>query len=141
MPFSNAVPVFKNPAGQLLEHPAGYVVIHYFHRQRQPQDLAALITAMGRRLLVRGWQCVLGDTRELPILSEAEKDWVRDCWNGRRVPRPPRLYTALLMPADVFARLSVGEIQHGVDVSNITYHSFDKPEQAHDWLAAHAAQR
>ncbi len=126
--------VFENDAGQLLEHPAGYISVRYFRQKRGPADLPALVTELGRRLLLRGWHCILGDSRALPVLSEAEKTWLATNWMGRQIPRPPRLWVASVLPVDVFARLSVGQVQHGTAPENITYKLFTDPELAHEWL-------
>ena len=59
MPSATSSPTprlsLDNAAGQVLEHPAGYVLLIYKPGERTLADLQALITHMARLLQRKGW--------------------------------------------------------------------------------------
>ncbi len=136
MPFSHLPLYFENAAGQIREHPAGYAVICYSVGKRQPEAFEALAVQLGRLLLLRGWHRLLSDQRELAPLSDAEKTWITEEWLTGKVLRPAALWEAILIPSDVFARLSVGQIfnQTTAAAGTITLQSFTEEAAAHAYL-------
>ncbi|MGI4742832.1 MAG: hypothetical protein ACRYG7_47345 [Janthinobacterium lividum] len=136
MPFAPLSLYFENAAGQVREHPAGYAVICYSLGKRQPETFEALAVQLGRLLLLRGWHRLLSDQREMTPLSEAEKTWITDEWLTGKIRRPAALWEAVLVPVDVFARLSVGQIlnQTTAAAGTITLQSFTEEAAAHAYL-------
>ena len=54
MPAPIELLCFANAAGEVAAHPAGYAVLRCQPGQRQPAELPALLTELGRLLLNRG---------------------------------------------------------------------------------------
>lgn len=137
MPFDDLLLYFENAAGQVREHPAGYAVVCYSLGKRQPETFEALGTQVGKLLLARQWHRLLSDQREMTPLSEAEKRWIAEQWLTHRVPRPATLREAVLLPADVFARLSMAQIlnQASATAGTIALHSFTDEAAAQAYLA------
>lgn len=111
MPTGTLPIYFTNPAGQILEHPNRYAIVRYHPGPRQETDLHALLTHLGHMPVARGWNRVIGDTRQMLPFSESEKTWIDENWGSRHLMRPAHLWVAMLQPTDVFAHLAVGEVQ------------------------------
>ncbi|RZK55020.1 MAG: hypothetical protein EOO59_10920 [Hymenobacter sp.] len=133
MPSPAPTTVFTNAAGTLLTHPAGYAVVRYHAGTLQLPDLQALVTRLGELLLQHGWYKMLLDLRALPIISESIKDWTRTHWQQAGVPRPPVLAQATLLPANVFSRLAVSQLQLGGE-GDIDIRNFPEEAAAHAYL-------
>ncbi|WP_460502763.1 hypothetical protein [Hymenobacter agri] len=134
MPETTLTAVFANEAGELFEHPAGYALIRYQAGKRPAGAIAAMLTQAGALLLRRNWTSLLSDTRLMAPLTDEEKAWVVEHWQGRRVARPTHVRVATLLPLDVFARLAVGQIQVGVLPGNVQYKNFGEAAEAHSFL-------
>ena len=130
--------MFANAAGELLAHSRGYAVVRYRPGAANLDALAALTTEVGALLLQRGWTFLLSNTTELPLLSQAAKDWSRHNWLEGRLPRPSRLHTVTVQPADVLARLSVAEV-HSHAQGLIRYTRLPDEAAAHAFIAAQLA--
>lgn len=130
------LPYFACPAGQVTAHPAGYAVLRYLPGKRQPTDLPALLTELGRLLLSRGWNKFLADNRAMTPLSGAEKAWFVEHWLGRQVARPACLVSSLVLPHEVVARLSMLEMYALGARGSITYATFTDLAAAEAYLLA-----
>ena len=135
MPLSTPTTIFTNAAGTLLAHPASYTIVRYAPGALQVPDLAALPTRLGELLLSHDWYKVLLALPALPVLSEAIKEWTRANRQQPGVPRPPRLAQATLLPANVFSRLAIAQLQLGAD-GDIEHRNFPDEAAAHAWLLA-----
>ncbi len=134
MPAATPRLYFDNPAGQILEHPAGYAVLRYRAGKRQPADLPALIGQLGQLLLRRGWHRYLADTRPMAPLTGAEKAWMLAHWLGPQAVRPARLWAAMLLPAEAIAWLGVIEVMNEAKTGAIAYKNFTAETQAEAYL-------
>lgn len=138
MPVVSESVFFENRAGQVLAHPAGYAVLRYRPARRQPGDLAALLTHLGRLLLAHGWTRFLADNRQMTPFSQAEKEWFVQNWLGlgpQAVPRPAPLQAALVLPAEVIARLSITQMMNEANPASLAYRAFSELAPAEAYLA------
>ncbi|MGI4869661.1 MAG: hypothetical protein ACRYFX_00630 [Janthinobacterium lividum] len=136
MPAPTELRYFTNPAGQVAAHLDGYAVLRSQPGKRPPAELPALLTELGHLLLRNGWVKFLADNREMTPLTAAEKDWFSTQWLGRRVARPTRLVSSLVLPHEVVARLSLLEMHTHAAKSNITYATFTDLAPAEAYLSA-----
>ncbi|MGI4824026.1 MAG: hypothetical protein ACRYFV_22685 [Janthinobacterium lividum] len=98
---------FENPVGRLLEQPVGgYLVVEYYKGPRKLSDLQAFLTQAGQLLALRGWDRLIANQGQMPAFTLEEADWVSQYWLGRTQQRPDLLHGAMLLPHDVFERLS-----------------------------------
>jgi hypothetical protein len=98
---------FKNTVGQLLAHPLGhYITVEYYDGPRQPADLLAFIAHAGQLLARWGWDRLSSERGQMPSLSPAEEERLTTLWHAQAQPPATVLYGALLLPHDLFVRLS-----------------------------------
>lgn len=133
MPLAAPTTIFTNAAGTLLAHPAGYTIVRYASGTLQVADLQALLTRLGDLLLQHNWYKLLVDLRSLPVISEAVKEWTRANWQHAGVRRPPVVVQATLLPANVFSRLAIAQLQLGAD-GDIETRNFPDEAAAHAYL-------
>lgn len=138
MPFAAGLPIyFTNPAGRVLEHPAGYAVFEYAPGRRQLSDLQALLTHTGQLLRRRQWHRLLGDQRRMTPFTEEESKWILEYWLDPANQHPRGLYAAVLLAEDVFARLATTQLINDAKAAALTYHMFDNEPAASAWLQQH----
>jgi hypothetical protein len=98
---------FENPVGRLLEQPVGgYLVVEYYNGPRKLSDLQAFLTQAGQVLALRGWDRLIADQGQMPAFTPEETEWVSQYWFTRTQQRTDLLHGAMLLPHDVFKRLS-----------------------------------
>jgi hypothetical protein len=98
---------FENPVGRLLEQPVGgYLVVEYHNGPRKLSDLQAFLTQAGELLALRGWDRLIADQGQMPAFTQEEAEWVSQYWLNRTQQRTDLLHGAMLLPHDVFERLS-----------------------------------
>ncbi|MBO2008796.1 hypothetical protein [Hymenobacter negativus] len=135
MPFATGLSVyFENPAGRVLEHPAGYAVFVYAPGKRQFGDLQALLIHTGQLLRRRQWHRLLGDQRRMTPFTEEESKWILEYWLDPANQQPRGLYAAVLLAEDVFARLATTQLINDAKAAALTYHLFDNEIAAAAWL-------
>jgi hypothetical protein len=134
MPTSTATVVYSNPAGTMLAHSAGYAEMRYEPGTLRIADLHDLLTRLGELLQQRGWHKVLLNGQHLTGMPDPVKQWAHANWLTPVIARPAELRQATLVPADVFGRLALQELQAGVGTS---YHNrnFADEAAAHDYLS------
>ena len=138
MPFTAGLPVyFENPAGRVLEHPAGYGVLVYSPGKRELTELQALLVHTGQLLRRRQWHRLLGDQRRMTPYTEQESAWILGYWLDPANQQPQGLYAAILLAEDVFARLSTTQLISDAKAAALTYHFFDNELTASAWLQQH----
>ncbi|HEX8426125.1 hypothetical protein [Hymenobacter sp.] len=125
---------FENPVGRILEHPDGYAVVQYKAGLRQLDHLQAFLTHAGRLLRLRNWYKMLGDQRLMAPFSDEERSWILEYWLARKENESQPLFGAVLLPHDVFARLSVSQIMQEAKAAAMTYRLFQDTEEAEAWL-------
>lgn len=135
MPDSPPSIYFQSEAGLLLQHAAGYAELRYLPVKRSPTALATLLTRLGQLLLERGWTKFLADNRQMTPLTVAEKEWFVSQWLGQRVPRPAPLLGVVVMPHDVFARLSFLEMYAQASATSIKYRTYTDLTEAQAYIA------
>jgi hypothetical protein len=116
---------FENTVGQLVAHPLGhYITVEYYTGPRQPADLLAFISYAGQLLSRWGWDKLSSERGQMPPLSPVEEEWLTTLWHAQAQPPATVLYGALLLPHNLFVRLSwranllatispiIGEVAH-----------------------------
>jgi hypothetical protein len=135
MPTSALRLYFENPVGRLFEQPAGgYVVVEYHPGPRKLSELQAFLTHAGHLLQRQDWHKLLGDQRHMAPFTPEEITWVTGFWLTSAQRRTKVLYGAVLLPHDVFARLSVSQVMSEAKAADMTYRLFDSQETAAAWL-------
>jgi hypothetical protein len=135
MPYTTLRLYFENQVGRLLEQPAGqYVVVQYHAGPRKLTDLQAFLTHAGQLLSRQGWHKMLGDQRLMSLFTPEETQWVTEHWLSTAQRRTSMLYGAVLLPHDVFARLSVSQVMNEAKAAAMTYRLFEEDEAAQQWL-------
>lgn len=98
---------FENSVGRLLEHPAGhYISVEYRTGPRQLSELQAFLSHAGQLLARRGWDKLLSHQGLMTPFTPEEIEWITGYWRTKAQQRTDMLYGALLLPHEVFARLS-----------------------------------
>lgn len=124
---------FENAVGQAREYADGYAGLHYKPGKRGFIEFQALLTHLGHLLHRRGWYKVLTDQRAMTPFTDEERAWIRERWiNSPSTQR--EVITAVLLPEDVFARLSTNLVIHDAQQGSLTYHIFQDEEEAAAWL-------
>lgn len=124
---------FENTVGRIWEHPDGYVRVQYHAGPRNFAHLQALLTHTGRLLQLRGWHKLLGDQRLMLPYTEEEGRWIVEYWLSQEHQRGG-VYGAVLVPQDVFARLSVSNVMQEAKAAALIYRMFDNEADAVAWL-------
>jgi hypothetical protein len=128
---------FRSTAGLVLEHAReGYAELRYLPTKRQPGDLAALLTHLGRLLLARGWHKFLSDNRQMTPYSADEKQWFSSQWLTGKAPHPNPLTGVIVLPENVVARLSFLEMSMRASEASLRYRTFSELGEALAYLSA-----
>jgi hypothetical protein len=128
---------FENPVGRLLEHPAGYLLVEYHPGTRKMPELQAFLNHAVNLVQLRGLTKMLSDQRRMTLFTETESRWVLDHWLDVSERQGIKLQGAVLLPQDVFARLSVGNlINEAQSAAPMAYRMFDDQDAAVAWLLA-----
>jgi len=126
---------FSSHAGLIVEHPFDcYAELRYLPSKRQPGDLAALLTHLGKLLLARNWRRFLSDNRQMTPYTEEEKQWFVSQWLPGMVPRPVPLTGVVLLPEQVIARLSFLEMSMKAAGGSLRYRTFHELDEALPYL-------
>jgi hypothetical protein len=97
---------FENAVGRLLEHPVErYITVEYHTGPRQLGELQAFLSHAGQLLAQHGWDELRSAKGMMAAFTADELVWIIDYWSTK-THRPTDLYSAMLLPHDVFARLS-----------------------------------
>jgi hypothetical protein len=97
---------FENAVGRLLEHPVErYITVEYHTGPRQLGELQAFLSHAGRLLAQHGWDQLRSAKGMMAAFTADELVWIIDYWSTK-THRSTDLYSAMLLPHDVFARLS-----------------------------------
>ncbi|WP_139921886.1 hypothetical protein [Hymenobacter sp. DG01] len=126
---------YENPIGRLYEHPDGYVVVDYNAGQRQFNTFQAFLNHLENLLKRRGWNKMLANQRLLTPFSPEESHWIREQWLTVSHALQREMIAAVLLPQDVFARLSMSNLMQGVQREGVlVYRVFNDAQQAAAWL-------
>ncbi|HEX8659672.1 MAG TPA: hypothetical protein VF690_19170 [Hymenobacter sp.] len=125
---------FENPVGRVLEHPDGYAVMRYAAGPRDLATFQALLTHTNHLLRRHGWHQILTDERAMAPFTEEERTWFNEFWLARSASDNYELYGAVIVPQDVFTRLSLNLIMNDSRQSALTYRLFDTEAEAVAWL-------
>ena len=126
--------LFKNPAGQLLADPAGFVRMTWSAAPRTLADTQGLLTQLAHALQQRGWGKVLADQTLMSSFSPAEQQWIAQEWLTPAVQESGYRYGAIVVSTDTYARLATAFITTNVQGLPLRYRSFDQEAEAAAWL-------
>lgn len=134
MLISNALQVyFENSVGCISEHPDGYAYVSYNAGPRKLDHFQTFLMHISQLLNRQGWRKMLGDQRLMSPFTEQERLWIIDYWLTRATVGH-QIYGAVLVPQDVFARLSVSQMISEAREMALTYRLFDNEFEASSWL-------
>ncbi|UOG72858.1 hypothetical protein MTX78_12040 [Hymenobacter tibetensis] len=133
LPFIGVRIYFENPVGRILEHPQGYAVVEFHAGKRNLSELQAFLRHAGQLLQRRSWNKLLGDQRLMNLFTPEESQWIVNYWLTRS-NQGSDVYGAVILPHDVFARLSVSQVVSEAKAAAMTYRMFDSEEMAQEWL-------
>ncbi|UOQ96255.1 hypothetical protein MUN81_13460 [Hymenobacter sp. 5317J-9] len=125
---------FENPVGRLLEHPDGYALVQYAAGPRDFPTFQAFLTHTSQLLRRHNWHKMLADQRQMSPFTDEERNWIREYWLASSQTDGYELYGAVIIPADVFARLSLNLVMNDSQQSALTYRLFDAEPEAVEWL-------
>ncbi|MBC6989565.1 MULTISPECIES: hypothetical protein [Hymenobacter] len=125
---------FANSVGSITEHPDGYAIVRYNAGPRQLDHLQAFLAHASQLLRSRNWHKMLGDQRLMSPYTPEEQAWIVDYWLMRQQTEGRAVYGAVVVPHDVFARLSLSQMMHEAQAAALTYRLFDEEEVAIAWL-------
>jgi hypothetical protein len=134
MPYSTLRLYFENAVGRLLENPKGYLVVEYKPGPRKFNELQAFLHHASQVLARNGWHKLLGDQHQMSPFTPEESQWITEYWLSAAQLRTSTVYGAILLPHDVFARLSVSQLVHDAKASAMTYRLFQEQAEAEAWL-------
>jgi hypothetical protein len=129
---------FENPVGRVLEHPDGYAVVRFHNGARNLQHFQALMEHTWQLLQRHSWHKLLGDQRIMAPFTTEESRWLLTAGQLMASKGATGLFGAVILPHDVFARLSVSKAMENATVSDLTYRVFDNEPAAEAWLNAQA---
>jgi hypothetical protein len=121
---------FQNAVASVLENPHGYAVVAYKPGPRRLSDLQGLLAQLARLLTERHWNRVLADQRHMQPFTPEESEWLRTSW----LKRATAFHGAVLLPHDVFARLTSSQLVLEAKAANLSYRLFDDKAEAEGWL-------
>ena len=134
MPLTSHTIYFENAVGRLSEHAHAYALVQYKPGKRAFTDFQALLTHLGHLLHRRNWHKVLTDQRAMPPFTDEEREWINQRWLHTPLGVRQERVAAVLLPHDVFARLSSNLVMHDAKEGTLTYHIFEDEAAAGAWL-------
>lgn len=126
---------FENAVGRLSEHPNGYALVQYKAGSRVLSDFQSFHTHLGHLLRRRGWFKMLADQRQMAPFTEEEQSWIQDQWLAESQAIDHDMVAAVLLPDDVFARLSANQVINDAREGALAYHVFLDEMEAALWLS------
>jgi len=125
---------YENLTGRLYEHPDGYVIVDYKAGQRNFTDYRAFLNHLENLMKRRGWNKMLANQRLMSPFTEEERTWIREQWLTVSHALQREMIAAVLLPEDVFARLSVSTLMHDAREGALIYRIFNDAQVAAAWL-------
>lgn len=125
---------FENPVGRLLEHPDGYAIVEYAAGPRDFATFQAFLTHTSQLLRRQQWHKMLADQRLMAPYTDQERAWINEYWLAQKADDGYLLYGAVVLPQDVFSRLSTSMVLNDAQQSALTYRLFENETEAVAWL-------
>ncbi|GAB3334176.1 hypothetical protein GCM10027511_42890 [Hymenobacter humi] len=125
---------FENSVGRLIEHPHGYALVQYAAGPRDFTTFQAFLTHTSQLLRRHGWNKMLADQRLLSPFTDEERNWIREFWLARSESIGQALFGAVVIPSDVFARLSLNLVMNDSQHEAFTFRMFEDEAEAVLWL-------
>ncbi|UYZ59190.1 hypothetical protein [Hymenobacter latericus] len=125
---------FENASGRVTEHPEGFAVITWHKGPRRLEDFKAILNHLDRLLRLRNWSKLLADQQLMTPFTPEETAWVMHDWLPRAVGEGPYRYAAVILPLDVFARLSSQNVLSESQKKFVAYRYCADAAEAAQWL-------
>ena len=77
----------------------------------------------------------LADLTRLKVVDMEDQEWSNNDWFPRAIEGGIQ-WMAIVVPEDIFAKMSVNSIMEKVPTMQLTVHYFDSLHEAEDWLRA-----
>ncbi|TGE06362.1 hypothetical protein [Hymenobacter fodinae] len=134
MPFLTSALYFENAVGKLYEQADKYAYVQYKPGKRALPDLQVFLTQLAQLLQRRAWYKMLTDQRQMAQFTQEERLWIRDTWLTGPQAVSHKVLAAVLLPEDVFARLSMKLVMNETQEGMLVYHIFGNEQEAATWL-------
>jgi len=126
--------LFKNNAGKILADPAGFVRSHWSAMPRTLAETQALLSSLSDSLRQHSWSRVLANQVDMLPFSEAEQQWTAQQWLPRAVHEAGYRLGAVVVAANIYARLATSVVTTSIQGLPMRYRSFDDEAEAKAWL-------
>jgi len=133
-PATSPTVFFENNAGQVLAYPAGYLHLHWGSEPRTLAETQAILQGVSRGLQHFGWSKMLGSQLDMLPFSAEEQAWVAHEWLPHAVQEAGYRSGAILLAANLYARLATAFVTTSVQSLPMRYRSFDNEAEAIAWL-------
>ena len=133
MPASLPLVFFENAMGRITAHAESYARVTYNAVAWDIEQLRALLTELGRLLLLRRWHRILVDLRVIQPLPSPVKAFLEEEWYGGKIGRPAQVVTLYAVAENVMARLSIHQMQQLARRGNLS-EGFATLEEAESFL-------
>ena len=135
MPAASPTPLFENAAGRLAEDPREFLRVCWGPGPRSLTDTGALFSTITKALQRRGWSRIFVDQVHMTPFTTQEQLWVAQEWLPHAVREGGYRCGAVLVSANMYARLATAFITTSVQGLPVRYRSFDDEAAAVAWLS------
>ncbi|AMR27690.1 hypothetical protein A0257_11670 [Hymenobacter psoromatis] len=125
---------FENVAGQILVQPAGYLCSSWSANPRTLAETQALLLHLSQGLKHFGWTKALSNQMQMPPFSTEEQAWITQEWLPHAVHDAGYHVGAIILAANLYARLATAFVTTNVRGLPVRYRSFDDEAEATAWL-------
>jgi hypothetical protein len=129
-----SVTVLDNEYATLKYHPDTKIVHHVFHKPISGAEFRNVLNEGVKLLQQYGAHKWLSDDRNNSALSDEDTEWSKTDWFPRAQAAGWRFW-ALVVPADLMARLNLKEFVDTYYELGLRTMVFTEPEEARKWLA------
>ena len=119
--------------GTLMYHPEAKIVHHVFHKPISGPEFRNILDEGAALLKKHGAQKWLSDDRNNSALSDEDTEWSKTDWFPRATASGWKFW-ALVVPADIMARMNMKEFVDAYYEYGLRTMVFDNPEEALEWL-------
>ena len=129
---------FENAAGRVVPDAAGFVRSYWGPQPRTLADTQALLRHLTHAMQRYGQPKVLAYQVEMLPFSPAEQAWVAEHWLPQAVREAGYRTCAIILAANLYARLATAYVTTNVHGLPVRYRSFDSEADGVAWLLRQA---
>ena len=127
--------VVDNEYVTLMVHPDSKIVHHQLHQPMSGEMLRSMLLAGVEQLRQHAAAKWLSDNRRYAALPAEDMQWSQSTWFPQAREAGWRFW-ALVVPPDMFGRLSLSEFVFNYAQQGVTVQVFTDPDEALSWLEA-----